>query len=61
MKKRPFDIPTLDASLKRDYECGHIDARTVAVELYKAGWYFWIPEEKEALRRIGAEGGNKDD
>ena len=54
MRTEPFDIPTLDRSLKRDYDSGVISAHDVAVRLYEAGWYFFIPDEEEALRRIGA-------
>lgn len=45
---------TIFESLKEQYETKEITAEEVAIELYNAGHYTFIPNENEALERIGA-------
>ena len=52
-KRQPFKIKTIDHSLRDDYLAGNITAAEVAVRLYRAGWFNFIPLEDEALERIG--------
>lgn len=57
-RTKPFDIPTLDGSLRRDYASGKITAHDVAVALFRANWYNFVPDETEALQRIGIRPAN---
>ena len=53
MRKKAFDIPSLDESLRRDYLAGKITAHEVALELNRANWTFYVVDDATALRRIG--------
>jgi hypothetical protein len=44
---------TIFDSLKDKYEAKEMTAKEVAVELYKAGHYTFVPNEVEALNCIG--------
>lgn len=42
MRKAPYNIPTIDKSLRRDVESGKITIEDAARELAAAGWTFGI-------------------
>lgn len=45
-KKEPFNIKTLDESLREKYNNGEITIREAAVEFYEAGWTNYIDVER---------------
>lgn len=44
---------TIFEALKEKYEAKEITAKEVAIELYRAGHYTFVPDENEALKCIG--------
>lgn len=44
---------TIFEALKDRYETKEITAKEVAIELYRAGHYAFVPDEVEALKCIG--------
>lgn len=44
---------TIFESLKDKYEAKEMTAKEVSIELYRAGHYTFVPNEAEALNRIG--------
>lgn len=46
-------VPNIFQSLKRDYVANLITSKDVARELYRAGTFNYVPNEQEALERIG--------
>lgn len=52
-KPRLPNVRTVDAAMRERYENGKTTAHEVAVELYRAGWTFYVFDDKAALERIG--------
>ena len=52
-KEKPFDIDTLDVSLRKKVESGEITLKDASRELAKAGWYNFIPSEEETKKALG--------
>lgn len=60
-KKKPFKIPSITESLKKDYEDGKITAGEVAKELSRANLTPYLFDDKEALEKIGIKEDKKED
>ena len=52
-KEKPFDIDTIDVSLRKKVESGEITLKDASKELAKAGWYNFIPSEEETKKALG--------
>ena len=55
-KEKPFDIDTIDVSLRKKVESGEITLKDASKELAKAGWYNFIPSEEETKKALGIKG-----
>lgn len=51
--KEAYKIPTIDASLRADYQAGRLTLRDVADQIAAAGFKNYIPNDADALRFIG--------
>jgi hypothetical protein len=52
-----YNIPTLDQSLRRNYEAGKVTMRQVREQLYRAGWFNYVPSNAQAMSVLYREGG----
>ncbi len=45
-------IENILQSLKRKVECGEITIRSAAYSLYNAGWYNYVPNDREVINTL---------
>lgn len=49
-KEAPFNIPTIDESLKNDYLAGKVTLEEVKEKACEAGWFNYIPSDEQILK-----------
>lgn len=55
MSKAPYNIPTIDKSLRRDVESGEITIEDAARELARAGWFMGIVDVEKTINFLYPE------
>ena len=55
MSKAPYNIPTIDKSLRRDVESGIITIEDAARELARASWFMGLVDVEETRNALYPE------